>query len=325
MGHVQFGRMYTALHSDEEAPLSGGGSPLEERVQGPDEADVETLRDRVRYLEAVIDHSADVIITTDRNSRIVEFNRGAERLLGWTREEAIGKPAATIWLEPDERHRVMSVVQQRGSVVDYETRILTKSGRVVELSVTLSLLRNEAGEVIGTVGVSKDIRRRKKLERQLKKLAITDALTGLFNRAHFNARIAEEAGRAARQRRPLSLLLFDLDGFGEFNDRFGHLGGDGVLRRVGRIVLRSLRRHVDTAYRYGGDEFVVVLPDVGLDRAERIAGRLLEMIAHGVGPAVGASIGVAELRPEEAVVEFVKRTDQAMYRAKSQGGRRVST
>lgn len=315
--------MFTPLHSGDETSPPGGEATLDGTTDERNEVDA--LRDRVRYLEAVIDHSADVIITTDRNSRIVEFNRGAERLLGWTREEAIGKPAAMIWLEPDERHRVMSVVQQKGSVVDYETRIKTKSGRVIDLSVTLSLLRNEAGEVIGTVGVSKDIRKRKKLERQLKKLAITDHLTGLYNRAHFNTRIASEATRAARQRRPVSLLLFDLDGFKEFNDRFGHLGGDGVLRRVGRIVLRSLRRHVDTAYRYGGDEFVVVLPEVGLERATSIAARLLEMIDQGVGPLVGASIGVAELKAEESVGDFVKRADQAMYRAKSQGGRRVST
>jgi len=315
--------MYTRMHSGDETRPPRGGATLEERID--EQADVESLRDRVRYLEAVIDHSADVIITTDRDSRIVEFNRGAERLLGWTREEAIGKPATMIWLEPDERHRVMSVVQQKGSVVDYETRIKTKSGRVIDLSVTLSLLRNEAGEVIGTVGVSKDIRKRKKLERQLKKLAITDHLTGLYNRAHFNTRITAETARADRQHRPLSLLLFDLDGFKEFNDRFGHIGGDGILRRVGRIVLRSLRRHVDTAYRYGGDEFVVVLPEVALDRATPVGVRLLEMIDQGVGPLVGASLGVAELRHEEKVGDFVKRADQAMYRAKSQGGRRVST
>ncbi len=315
--------MYTPLHSGDESLPPSGDSTLNGTTEEQNEVD--SLRDRVRYLEAVIDHSADVIITTDRHSRIVEFNCGAERLLGWTREEAIGKPATMIWLEPDERHRVMSVVQQKGSVVDYETRIKTKSGRVIDLSVTLSLLRNDAGEVIGTVGVSKDIRKRKKLERQLKKVAITDGLTSLYNRHHFNARIETEATRAARQRRPLSLILFDLDGFKEFNDRFGHIGGDGVLRRVGRIVLRSLRRHVDTAYRYGGDEFVVVLPEVGLERATSIAHRLLEMIDQGVGPLVGASLGVAELKAEEKVGDFVKRADQAMYRAKSQGGRRVST
>jgi len=317
--------MYMPLHSQESNPTSSEEETLEETSPHETPIDVERLRERVRYLEALLDHSADAIITTDRNTRIVEFSRGAERLLGWSREEALGKLAEEIWLEPDERHRVMSVVQQKGSVVDYETRIKTKSGKAIDLSVTLSLLRNDAGEVIGTVGVSKDIRKRKRLERQLKKFAITDGLTGLYNRSHFNARIASEAARADRQKRPLSLILFDLDGFKEFNDRHGHLGGDSVLRRVGRIVLRSLRRHVDTAYRYGGDEFVVVLPEAAMDRAMVIATRLRELIDQGVGPAVAASLGVADFRQGERVGDFVKRADQAMYRAKSQGGNRVST
>ena len=275
------------------------------------------------YLRAILEHSGDAIITTDPEARVVAWNPAAERLFGWRREEIVGLPAEQVWEEPEERRRLLRLVEKKGRVIDYETRLKTRDGRVIDVSITMSQLRDEDGRLIGTIGISKDIRKRKKMERELKRLATTDMLTSLYNRAHFNTLLVEEVERAKRMSVPISLALADLDGFKEYNDSQGHQAGDGALRRVGRGVLGVLRRHVDSAFRYGGDEFTFVFPGTGIEDARGAAERLRARIEQEVGPAITASIGVAELAPGETAKELIKRADQAMYRAKAQGGNRV--
>ena len=98
------------------------------------------------------------------------------------------------------------------------------------------------------------------MERRLRDLAITDDLTGLYNQRHFHERLSQEARRARRLRQKLSLILLDLDGFKAINDRLGHPAGDRILKEFAAAIEISIRKEVDSAFRYGGDEFVVILP-----------------------------------------------------------------
>lgn len=275
------------------------------------------------YLRAILEHSADAIVTTDAQARVVEWNPAAEQLFGWRRAEIVGQPAEGIWEEPEERRKLLRLVEKKGKVIDYETRLKNRDGRTIDVSVTMSHLRDEAGRLLGTIGISKDIRKRKRLERELKRLAITDPLTALYNRAHFNERVVEEVERAKRMKHPLSLGLADLDGFKQYNDSQGHQAGDGALRKVGRAVMSTLRRHVDLAFRYGGDEFVFVFPEADLTAGRTAAERLRSRIEQEVGPAITASIGVAALHEGISARELIRAADQAMYRAKAGGGNRV--
>ncbi len=275
------------------------------------------------YLRAILEHSADAIVTTDADARVVEWNPAAEQLFGWTRAEIVGQPAEKIWEEPEERKKLLLLVEKKGKVIDYETRLKNRDGRAIDISVTMSQLRDDGGNLLGTIGISKDIRKRKRLERELKRLAITDSLTALYNRAHFNERVVEEVERAKRMKHPLSLALADLDGFKQYNDSQGHQAGDGALRKVGRAALTTLRRHVDLAFRYGGDEFTFVFPEADLQAGKTAAERLRACIEREVGPAITASIGIAALRDTMSSRDLVRAADLAMYRAKAAGGNRV--
>jgi len=159
-------------------------------------------------------------------------------------------------------------------------------------------------------------------------LAITDGLTGLYNHRHFFDELHREMTRARRQDMPLSLLMLDLDHFKQFNDTFGHLRGDELLRAVAR-VLRENVRSMDLAARYGGEEFAMILPGVDLDQARRAAERIRQQVArmafHGDTP-VTVSIGVTSLDPargDESPQAFARRADLALYRAKQTGRNRV--
>ncbi|MGD8366843.1 MAG: diguanylate cyclase [Desulfobacterales bacterium] len=173
-------------------------------------------------------------------------------------------------------------------------------------------------------------RERQEMLGKLKELAITDDLTRLYNSRHFYHQIELEADRSNRYDNPLALLLMDIDHFKDYNDTHGHLEGDKVLVRLGQII-RSMLRKMDSAYRYGGEEFTVILPETSGTEAITVAERIRRAVAsERFSPAengdarITISIGVTEYLPNEDVKAFVHRSDKAMYHSKLEGRNRVS-
>lgn len=161
------------------------------------------------------------------------------------------------------------------------------------------------------------------LRTQLLYLSIRDSLTGLFNRRYFHEKLQEEVERAKRQRQNLSLMILDIDGFKDFNDTHGHLEGDQILATLGHILTSSIRQNVDSAYRYGGDEFAVLLVETDVAQALLIAERIRNSFRKKKMGQCALSIGIAQLRRKEATEELIHRADEAMYEAKRAGGNRV--
>ncbi len=166
---------------------------------------------------------------------------------------------------------------------------------------------------------------------QLKKLAITDGLTQLYNSRYFYTQLESEVERFDRYSHPLSLLLLDIDKFKGYNDKYGHLGGDKVLVKFGQLIKSCLRK-MDTAYRYGGEEFTVVLPETSYSEAMLVAERIKKAIEmEGFTPgtkkpvSLTVSIGVTEYGPDEKISTFVQRADKAMYLSKENGRNMVSS
>ncbi len=168
----------------------------------------------------------------------------------------------------------------------------------------------------------------RRLQDELRALAIIDPLTGLHNRRHFDIACATEWERARRDHRPLAVLFIDVDYFKSYNDYHGHRAGDDCLAVVGEAVGQSLQRPADVAARYGGDEFVVLLPDTDSEGALDVARRVLAAIGaldipHGASPfgLVTSSIGVAQLVPEtnHTLQELLERADRSLYAAKQAG------
>ncbi|MBR8130057.1 GGDEF domain-containing protein [Burkholderia ambifaria] len=184
----------------------------------------------------------------------------------------------------------------------------------------------------GSLALSRELRRRQIAESKLYRLAHTDSLTGLDNRGTFDAVLAKEAQRASRSGRPLSVLFVDVDHFKAFNDYYGHLAGDDVLRRVAQSASRCLRRDSDHVARYGGEEFVVTLPDTDARGAATVAEAIRRAIAgldiaHGRSPYghVTTSIGTATATGGRVnAAALLRLADEALYRAKSGGRNRVS-
>jgi diguanylate cyclase (GGDEF)-like protein/hemerythrin-like metal-binding protein len=160
---------------------------------------------------------------------------------------------------------------------------------------------------------------------ELEQLAATDHLTGAWNRAHLDRVIASELARSVSGRQPLSLVLFDIDHFKGINDRLGHAVGDKVLRELARLV-RSINRSSDLFFRWGGEEFVVLVSSAGYRHAEIVATKLLRAVAEHRFEDAGAvtvSIGVAEHDGDESPEAWFRRLDEALYEAKRTGRNRI--
>jgi diguanylate cyclase (GGDEF)-like protein/hemerythrin-like metal-binding protein len=225
-------------------------------------------------------------------------------LMDWDSRLQVGHPKI------DEQHRTLvEAINQLDTAV--------QSGRERDELQELLLFLKEHTERHFLVDES--------LFRSLEQLASTDLLTSAWNRRHFEEAVTGEIHRSIRYGHPVSLLLLDIDHFKRINDTFGHPVGDQVLREVASRI-RSAIRLSDSLTRWGGEEFIVLMPNTGLSSATTLAERIREAIStyefEGIGP-VTASLGVADYLPSESREEWLDRADRAMYRAKDQGRNRV--
>ncbi len=173
-------------------------------------------------------------------------------------------------------------------------------------------------------------RERTTLLQKLEKLAITDALTNLYNSRHFFTQLKTEIKRYNRYSRALSLLILDIDFFKNYNDSWGHLEGDKVLMEIGKII-NSCMRSMDTAYRYGGEEFAILLPETKLQKACVVGARIKDNISSqvfepepGTKRSITVSIGATELAEGEDFRSFISRTDKALYKSKDTGRNKLT-
>jgi len=164
---------------------------------------------------------------------------------------------------------------------------------------------------------------------QLELLSISDSLTGLYNRRYFDTKIFEEVRRAHRQNHDLFLAVLDVDNLKEINDKYGHVAGDKLLKSVGDIIKHCIRENVDWPFRYGGDEFCVILTQLTREQATTTSERFIQSFNEKKLPLTGLSIGLAQfirsqdIKWTEDITDLVKRSDMALYKAKQTGRNRV--
>lgn len=279
----------------------------------------------------------DPVIGVARNGLISLFNPAAEKLLGYSAEEMLGKfPIADLYHPPGAAKKIKQLIYsdkfgEQGQIQQHETELVTKKGKVIPIQLSATLLKDN-GEEVGSIGFFHNMTAQKEFEQALKALSITDSLTGLFNQRHFHTVLSQEVARSIRHGRPLTLLCVDMDNFKSVNDNLGHLEGDNLLRFMGELILKIARGN-DHGFRYGGDEFMLLLPETEKSKALAVADRLITKYEqnqppilrnHNQGEApVSLSIGVSQLKSGEPAELFVKRADLAMYQSKKNGGSQI--
>lgn len=282
---------------------------------------------------ATFEQAAIGIAHTSLDRRYLQVNQKFCDMLGYTRDELVGRPSNSITHPEDvesagsyRRELLAGLVKSSTA----ERRYVRKDGSVLWANRTVSLVRDHAGVPLYFLRVVEDITERKRLEAELRELAATDMLTGLPNRRAFIARLEEEHARLRRfDAQQAAVLMMDLDYFKNINDTWGHPAGDAVLRQVAAVVSEQIRQ-VDLCSRLGGEEFAVLLagaaPEAAREFAERLRRKIAEIVVlhDGNSIKVTASIGVAALlAADESADAGLLRADRALYKAKAAGRNRV--
>ncbi|MBX3661976.1 MAG: diguanylate cyclase [Burkholderiales bacterium] len=270
---------------------------------------------------------------TSLDRRFIQVNQRFCDMLGYTREELLGRPAAGFTHAEDSRRATEERQQLLSGLADSlsaEMRYVRKDGSLLWVNRTISLVRDGEGHPLYFLRIVEDITERRKLEAELRELAATDMLTGIPNRRAFIARLEEEHARIRRfPQQQAAVLMLDLDNFKKINDTHGHPAGDSVLRHVAELISTRIRA-VDACGRLGGEEFSILLTGAALPAAAEFADRLRRAIAgsptlhEGLSLAVTVSVGIAALRAEdEGADAALLRADRALYRAKESGRDRI--
>ncbi|WP_310449390.1 diguanylate cyclase [Sulfuritalea sp.] len=274
------------------------------------------LKEERAKLNTVIHGASSGIVVTDALQHVVLVNRAAENIIGRSEQAIIEGGFLHLF---DDSAWMEARIQNEGG--EASSPLLEWNGKI--LSVQASTIRHEGGTIIGSAALIRDITEEKRLEARLKEQSITDALTDLHNRRHFDEVLVTEYKRWKRYAQPLSVMMIDVDHFKKFNDTHGHDCGDRVLSAIG-AVLKTLAAPSLIPCRYGGEEMLIVMPGVveerGVQLAETVRQRISELVIDGLK--VTVSIGVAGVPGHE--VEngdaLVKLADDALYDAK-EGGR----
>lgn len=284
----------------------------------------------------ILRQAEDAIVVIDGAHTIVLFNAGAEQIFGYSEQEALGERLDMLLPERFQMQHDVMIDEYGRSGPD--TRLMHQRGRQIygrrkngeEFVASVQIMRLGTATDRYYAALLRDVSQNKKAEEELLRLAATDPLTGVYNRREFTQIAEREALRANRYNHALSLLMIDIDHFKRLNETFGHSAGDKVLQRVTTLCTNTLR-NVDVFGRWGGEEFVALLPETDVEGAAIIGERLRKLIAESVLTVnevkinFTVSIGIVQYRDGESQLDGpLSRADSAVYDAKKAGRNKIS-
>ena len=310
---------------------------------------IESERARLS-LGHIMESIGDGVVVIERDHTILHANTAAGAMLGITRDDMIGRKCHDVIhrqstpCDNTDHACPHNAVFDRGEIVKVLHTHTDAGGGERYVEITASPVRDGAGEIFAMVETHRDsmekqrddelvrlVKNLNEAQTNLKHMAVTDELTDLKNRRYIMERLEEEFQRAKRSARSLGLIMLDIDHFKEVNDVYGHIVGDAVLRTISGRIRDSLRKH-DLVGRVGGEEFLVVCPESGLEETVQVAERIRRVVhAKAIGEGtvevlVALSAGVTvQGKGDKSADMLFSRADTALYRAKDQGRNRVVT
>jgi len=289
--------------------------------------------------ELLLDQLQDGVCFVDQHGHAVYWNHGAERITGFAREEVAGKPAATGALkhynadgEPEFANDPLAQCAATGEHIQSDTYLRRSDGELIPVLARISPIRDSRGETIGALEVFSDnsakVEDRHRIE-ELEEIALLCPLTEVGNRRYAEMALASAMEELTRYGWRFALLFVDLDHFKSVNDIYGHSSGDEILRMSAQ-ALRSALRSFDFVGRWGGEEFVVILPNMTEELLPIVGDRCRRVIEESVYQTEGrqvhvtASIGGAMARDTDTLETLIDRADRLMYESKQNGRNRCT-
>ncbi len=292
------------------------------------------LQESEQRLKDITTSMGEGVFVINKTGALTFINPEGERMLGWTFNELTeGDEDIYSKIHKEENIPEKSLIQRSAKddkiLHSDKEEFKRKDGKSFPVSITAAPIHSKDKSKEGVVVVFQDITVQKELESKLEKLALHDALTGLYNRGSFNEALNDELFRAHYYDRNISLLIIDIDFFKKVNDTYGHQAGDKILKSIANIILSSIRKS-DYAARYGGEEFVIILPDANTEKAIGLAENIrvsVEQkkfkISKNEAITLTISIGVGSSSIEISPKLLIETADKALYKAKENGRNQV--
>jgi diguanylate cyclase (GGDEF)-like protein len=289
---------------------------LMEDIAELSQLEYKALRER-HFLERLVGSMRDLVLTVDREGVIDFSSKEAKRLAGANLFTAMqpGESFSGKWSSEllDSAH---------GTVEAYYT---ASGGERKALELIFSKLKRHGEEPDAWLVVGRDLTAIRRLEEKIRRQAMFDGLTNLYNHHQFHAMLQREMDRSRRTSRPMGVIFFDLDGFKQINDTQGHQAGDSILRLVGEILSHEVRQGMDFPCRYGGDEFAIIVTEISSATLYAMAERIRQAVQERFNGKVTLSAGATRLEQGDTPDTLLRRADTAAYQAKAAGGNRVSS
>jgi diguanylate cyclase (GGDEF)-like protein/PAS domain S-box-containing protein len=301
---------------------------------------VEHLEESELRYRRLFESAQDGILILDaKTGGIMDVNPYLVEMLGYSREEFIGKKLWEVGAFKDIKASkdAFKILQKKKYIRYKDLPLVAKTGRIFPVEFVSNVYKAGSEKVIQCN--IRDISERKQVleelkrsESMLRELSVRDPLTGLFNLRYMEETLEREISRESRAKRPLGIIMLDLDNLKYFNDLYGHAAGDAILRELGKLLIKQVRSE-DFSSRVGGDEFVIVLPDstrkITQKRAELFCDRVRafqiqfeSQVLEGITVSGGVAVYPEDGRDSR---EILKAADQALYRAKHEGRDRIIT
>jgi len=291
--------------------------------------DVRRARIQQDLLEAFLEHIPDNVYFKDRDSRFIRISRAMAGFFGLADPKQIVNKSDSDLFSSEHASKALAdeqeIMNTGRSLVGIEEKETWPDGREGWALTTKIPLRNRKGEIIGTMGISRDITERKHFEERIHHMALHDALTGLANRTLLHDLLGQTIALAGRNKKRVAVLMLDVDRFKHVNDSLGHHGGDRLLQAMS-VRLKSCLRESDIVARFGGDEFVICLPSIaGKQDIANVAHKVLATLVEpfqieGHELRISSSIGISQYPADgESPESMLQAADAAMHEAKTKG------
>jgi len=272
------------------------------------------LKKFLPYIEKILQHTNEIFIIKDTRNNILFVNEKI-RDYGYDPDSLVGKKYLSL-LSPKHKGKRFKKVVNNKIALNYEVEFLRSDGTIVNALASNSPVCDGDGNILFVVSTLTDVTSYRQLQKKLIESTYMDYITGLYNIRYLYKRLREEIRRAIRKNEKVAVIMFDIDNFKKYNDDYGHESGNKLLKNVGNIIRNSIREGVDLGFRFGGDEFLILINQaeerITLEIADRIREKFLELNYENLD----LSMGIEYYKNGCSIKDLIIGADKKIYKAK---------
>jgi len=272
------------------------------------------LKKFLQYIENILQNTNEIFVIKDTRNNVLFVNEKI-RDYGYDPDKLVGKKYLSLLSSKHKGKRFKKVVNSK-TALNYEVEFLKSDGTIVNALASNTPVWDDDGNILFVVSTLADVTSYRRLQKKLTESTYIDYLTGLYNIRYLYKRLREEIRRAIRKSEKVAVIMFDIDNFKNYNDNFGHESGNKLLKNVGNIINNSIREGVDLGFRFGGDEFLILINQAEEKITLGIAGRIREKFLELNYKHLDLSMGIEYYKNGCSIKDLIVGVDKKVYRAK---------